>query len=118
VGVEKEGNYGLENADIIKSEWQGKFGSAVDSLEIVYSESTDDVPVKFYMLLAKTANGARLATVLKEENGRLFLDENGIITSCRSQAGEIFQIKGISQDGRIRLYCADCNECEKTESGL
>lgn len=110
--------YVVENADVIKSQWEAKFKSRIDSLQIIKSESTGEVPVAFYMLLAKTSDGNQLATVVTEKNKQLFFEESGIVTLCKSHTGEDFNIKGISQEGHIRLYCADCVECEKTEYGL
>ncbi len=112
----------VENESIIKEAWQKKLatpGADIISVEVIRSVSTGDAKKEFYMLVAKTVKGSQLATILEQKGGKFFFDTNGgLVTSCRSKAGEHFSIKGISNDGSIRLYCDQCEECEKTESGL
>jgi hypothetical protein len=121
VGVAEGDGFRLENEQAIKSEWQRKplaAGLSITGFEIIKSKSTGEV-TDFYMLLAKTSQGTQFAALLEEKDGNLFFnEESGIITSCRSKTGENFKIEGINQNGRIRLYCAACTECEKTEGNI
>jgi hypothetical protein len=121
VGIVKHGDIKLENEDIIKAEWQKgpAAGLTIVSLEIEKSVSKGDVQQEFYMLVAKTAQGTQLATLLKKQGKEILFDKSsGIITSCSSKKGEKFKIQGNSRDGKIRLYCDNCAECEKTEAGM
>jgi hypothetical protein len=121
VGVEKGGVFVVENEKLIEEEWQKKTiaaGLDIAGFKIVKAKSEGEVR-DFYMLLATTSQGTQFAAVLAEEKGQLFFDESSnIITSCRSKTGEKFRIGGISTEGHIRLYCADCTECEKTEGNI
>lgn len=121
VGIVKNGGLKVENDSIIKQEWQKR---AADSINIVSfgiekSVSKGDEQREFYMLLAKTSQGTQLATLLKQKGDSLVFDEkSGIITSCSSKKREQFVIRGNSHEGKIRLFCDECEECEKTEADL
>ena len=122
--VADNGSYTVANKDIIKQHWaqtaHNSIGNAsIVSFEIVKSLTTNDKGQEFFMLTAKVSNNEALLSALLIKKGKSFyFEEEGTITACVSKCGTGCLPAGIYQNGRVRLYCTTCADCEKTEHPL
>ncbi|KOS07745.1 hypothetical protein AM493_18090 [Flavobacterium akiainvivens] len=109
--------FNLDEESRVKAEFgrvAKRLALTIKNVEVVKDKT--DKGIAFYMLVAQSDEGTKLATPLAENASKLELYKTDAkIIICGSKTGENFRIGATAQDGVVRLYCADCEKCEKTE---
>ncbi len=128
VGTVNNGAYTITKPDEIKKSWETYLGGTfkLAGFEIVKGKTEGDAVEDFYMIVARTEDGAaKVASLLELKSDKFYLgsvDNEGPgayrLVVCKGECDNGCLPVVMIRNGAENLICSSCADCEKNEIGV
>lgn len=126
VASNEKGVLTVLDEDKIAKSWEGKMDGSIKltAFEVVKGKTEGDKEEEFYMLVARTNDGAAMVASLLELRGNQFYflsdkdSESYVLVICKGECDGGCMPVAKNANGITRLICSSCADCEKNEIGV
>jgi hypothetical protein len=120
--VSKDGVIKLLDQAELESSWGKRTGGLkLLAFEVVKGKTDDTAPEDYYMVVARTEEGTKVAALLEMKNDKFYFDTAGqnaesyLLVVCKGACNEGCMPFVKLDNGVQRIVCSTCADCSKKE---